>query len=158
MFDPFVPTGPITPHELDEAQLRSMLGGSLHPGIETSWLIRYPELYVEPFRIQHDIPSPYEYELGLPTVSAGFFTRQLAVPWQSDFLSCCETTPEKGIHAGETWYWWPSHRPDWIPLKIGVSTTWEPAHDSKDDYVLKKWPLGKFVVPKSGSLGWMEEQ
>ena len=156
LFEPFVSTGKVTPHELDEAPLRAALGGSLYPGIETSWLIRYAGLYEEPFRIRHDAPSPYDYETGPTPVGAGYFTRQLAIPWQADFLSCSETTLPSGPHAGETWWWWPSHRPDWIPLKKGTSEEWVPNCATRDEFVLEKWHTAKFVVPKAA--GVMEEQ
>jgi hypothetical protein len=156
LFEPFISSGTLTPHELDEAQLRTVVGGGLHPGIETSWLIRYHEILAEPFRIRQGAASPYEYETGPTTVDAGFFTRQLAVPWQADFLSCGETTLASGDHAGETWWWWPSHRPDWISMKAGYGTTWTPDYATTDEYVLKTWHTAKFIVPKAS--GRQEEQ
>ncbi|WP_437626064.1 LodA/GoxA family CTQ-dependent oxidase [Sorangium sp. So ce1151] len=39
---------------------------------------------------------------------AGFFSQQMALPWQADFLACC-----KQYHDGEKEpAWWPTQRPD----------------------------------------------
>ncbi|MEZ4451823.1 MAG: LodA/GoxA family CTQ-dependent oxidase [Nannocystaceae bacterium] len=97
--------GRVTPHGLDQAALEGCTGGAFYPGIEVGWQIRHHELYAAPFRIRHGGPSSYVGEEEL--VRAGHFTRQMAVPWQADFLDC--------KREGRTG-WWPSQRPDvaWI--------------------------------------------
>jgi hypothetical protein len=107
--------GSITPHGLDRAALEHALGGALHPGIETSWQIRSPKLYSEPFRIDHKAKSTYWGE-SWKTIGPGHFTRQLAIPWHSDFYEC------GGAHTkGYKTYlaWWPGQRPDEVRRKGG---------------------------------------
>lgn len=104
----------ITPHGLDRAALEHALGAALHPGIEVGWLIADARLYAEPFRIDHKASSPYWGE-GWRKVGPGFFTRQLALPWHSDFYSCT------GLHYEEHYKtynaWWPGQRPDEVKPK-----------------------------------------
>src|SRR4051794_21019321 len=54
-----VPPLNVTPHGLDRAALESCSGGAFYPGIEVGWQIRAPELFAEPFRVQHGAPSTY---------------------------------------------------------------------------------------------------
>src|ERR1700686_168835 len=42
----------ITPEGLDRAALENCVGGPFYPGIEVSWTIRNPRIYIEPFRLQ----------------------------------------------------------------------------------------------------------
>lgn len=95
----------VTPHGLDRAAIECASGGGFFPGIEVSWLIREPSLFAEPFRIKHGAKSPYlgDKDEHATTVGAGFFSRQMALPWLADFLQC--------MHE-DTWGWWPSQRPD----------------------------------------------
>jgi len=122
----------ITPHGLDRAALENASGGAFFPGIEVSWLIRDPSLYAEPFRIRHGAPSPYrgpgEERVA---VGAGFFSRQLAVPWLADFRLCqaqpADTTSENQPSADEMWGWWPSQRPDHVLTQNGEPARWSRA-------------------------------
>jgi hypothetical protein len=109
----FVPPGStppgsdaITPHGLDRAALENCIGGAFYPGIECSWQIRNPALFVEPFRIDHTAASQVLDLTGKPegtTIGPGNFSRQMALPWQCDFNDC-----SKLLNLG----WWPSARPD----------------------------------------------
>jgi len=48
-------------------------------------------------------------------VRAGHFTRQMAVPWQADFLQCKAEDDNSGVFPGSgLWGWWPGQRPDWV--------------------------------------------
>ena len=91
----------ISPHGLDRAPLENCVGGALGPGIEVSWQIRNSKLYTDPFRLNHKATSQYLGDRG--PVRAGHFTRQMSLPWQTDFLSCALTN---GLG------WWPAQRPD----------------------------------------------
>jgi len=95
----------ITPAGLDRAALENCVGGPFHPGIEVGWQIRHTELYSEPFRINHDAKSIYWGEKDTKLMP-GYFTRQMAVPWQSDFLYC-----KSEVRDGITYGWWPAVRP-----------------------------------------------
>ena len=98
-------TGPspnFTPQGLDRASLESCVGGAFFPGIECSWLVREKGIYSEPFRIK---PGA---RVGSLTVGPGFFSQQMALPWQADFLDCAKDDQSLGFFFG----WWPAQRPD----------------------------------------------
>ena len=96
------PSPTITPEGLDRAALESCVGGAFFPGIECSWLVRDKRLYSEPFRIQHGA------SVGPLTVGPGFFSQQMALPWQADFMDCAKDDGTVGVFFG----WWPAQRPD----------------------------------------------
>lgn len=127
----------ITPHGLDRAALENASGGAFFPGIEVSWLIREPSLFAEPFRIRHGAPSPY---LGAgedtTTVGAGYFSRQMALPWLADFRLCTAQAPREDpdpTHSDvqsasdDMWGWWPSQRPDHVLSESGQRARWHRA-------------------------------
>jgi len=97
----------ITPEGLDRAALENCVGGPFFPGIELSWLVRNPRIYSEPFRIAHGAP------VGRLKVGPGFFTQQMALPWQADFRDCKReelTDPTTGKRTSAMW--WAAQRPD----------------------------------------------
>jgi len=81
------PPAEITPQGLDRAALEAGSGGAFYPGIEGGWLLRNPQAYIEPFRLNADLFRP------------GDLTRRMALPWQADFFECKAN-------------WWPAQRPD----------------------------------------------
>jgi hypothetical protein len=91
----------ISPHGLDRAALENCVGGAFAVGIEVSWQIRNKKLYSAPFRINHRALTQFWGESG--RIRPGHFTRQMALPWQTDFLGCTLTD---GLG------WWPAQRPD----------------------------------------------
>ncbi|WP_437676865.1 LodA/GoxA family CTQ-dependent oxidase [Sorangium sp. So ce131] len=101
--------GAITPAGLDRAALENAVGGGFYPGIEVSWQIRHPAMFLEPFRIKHAAPSKYVSDVGV-TVGPGHFSRQMALPWQADFLMC--KLEEEPAGSNRQWGWWPAQRPD----------------------------------------------
>ncbi len=125
------------PGALDEAHMRSMIGGAFYPGIEVCENVRYWSNWSGPFRIKDTLP-------------AGTLTETLAVPWQGDFEDCANQPPE----------WWPSAR----PLKIlpGSATTysgfvdWAPFSDPMLMKMVKRWNELGFLrrqdVPGVGTL------
>ncbi|MFM0351110.1 LodA/GoxA family CTQ-dependent oxidase [Paraburkholderia sp. RL17-347-BIC-D] len=80
------------PAALDRASLEFCVGGAFFPGIEITYIARYPDLYSEPFRFDATKLQP------------GDITRRMAVPWQADFYEC-------QVH------WWPAQRPDEVLSK-----------------------------------------
>jgi hypothetical protein len=96
------PSPLFTPEGLDRASLESCVGGAFFPGIECSWLIREKGLYSEPFRIKHGATD------GSLTVGPGFFSQQMALPWQADFMDCAKDDGPLATFFG----WWPAQRPD----------------------------------------------
>jgi hypothetical protein len=102
-----LPSAAISPEGLDRSALENCVGGPFFPGIEISWLVRKPEIYSEPFRIA------LGSKIGPLTVGPGFFTQQMALPWQADFRDCTRepvTDPLKGNPTSAMW--WAAQRPD----------------------------------------------
>lgn len=115
---PALPTGAVTPEGLDKAAAENCVGGPFFPGIEVSWLIRRTEIYAEPFRLKVD-PKP-EAESTVPALTVGalqfrpgFFTQQMALPWQADFFDCQKEERESPEDNLPRFYmWWTAQRPD----------------------------------------------
>ncbi len=119
----------ISPHGLDRAALENCVGGAFAVGIEVSWQIRSKKLYSAPFRINHNAITQYPGEIG--KIQPGHFTRQMALPWQTDFLGCTLTA-----RLG----WWPAQRPDVV-------------YKSKKDFDERSSP-GKFQTWTRPSGTW----
>jgi hypothetical protein len=120
----------VTPHGLDRAALEHASGGSFYPGMEVGWQIREPAIFAEPFRIRAGAPSRYVGDPGGHTVTAGYFSRQMALPWVADFLMCKQEEQDK-VTPAETWGWWPSQRPDSVyptAAEAAVHGTMAPWH------------------------------
>jgi hypothetical protein len=100
------PSPLFTPAGLDRAPLESCVGGAFFPGIECSWLVRDKRVYAEPYRIKHGA------SVGPLTVGPGFFSQQMALPWQADFIDCAKEIGSLGVFYG----WWPAQRPDDVYL------------------------------------------
>jgi hypothetical protein len=121
------PSGNITPHGLDASALENCVGGPFYPGIEVSWLIRQPELYAEAFRLKET-----GFNIGPLAFQAGFFSQQMALPWQADFYDCHkeEHTPA-GTDEPLYYMWWTAQRPD--DIRSDATSTyrrWVGAFDS----------------------------
>jgi len=99
---------PVTPHGLTTAALENCVGGPFFPGIEISWIIRETDLYASAFRL-----NPPGKQIGALTLEPGFFSQQMALPWQADFYDCHkeEHTP-KGASEKIFYMWWTAQRPD----------------------------------------------
>ncbi len=139
----------IKPDELDRAALEPCIGGAFYPGLEVSWLMRNPSLYRTPFRIIHKTRfahgSPFNRFRSLP---AGFFTQQLALPWQADMYACMR---ELDWASGRIFAWWPAHRPDDVYPENGQhAVAWDRGIDLTPPdmyhYLLGQWATRGFVV------------
>lgn len=130
----------ITPEGLDRAALENSVGGAFYPGIEASWLIRKKEVFSEPFRIKHDAV------VGSLKVRAGFFSQQMAVPWQADFLDCAkEEFDSTTYHA-----WWVAQRPDDVFKQAGGNMLeWARGLPQHEDMV-RDWSTRGFVIENNG--------
>ena len=108
----FEPGGASSMHPgeaLSRAVLENCVGGPLSPGIETTWIVRDPSIYSEPFRIRVKLPLPSPLSLGFDPASGlepGDLTRYMAVPWQADFNDCSTENVR-----GRIMWWWPAQRP-----------------------------------------------
>lgn len=161
---------------LDMASLANCLGGRYVPGIEVSFTIRQPDIYMQdwrdsgcgPFRIK---PKPLDYgtaQAGTPFLSGGWIplrndnsglepgdlAKFMAVPWQTDYNSCSIhqtsiNTAGSNVASGNplTLYWsWPAQRPDAVYV----------ADDVVDNVLAaQKWSIrgaGTFALnPKTAS-------
>jgi L-Lysine epsilon oxidase N-terminal/L-lysine epsilon oxidase C-terminal domain len=127
---------------LDMASLSNCLGGRYVPGIEVSYPIRQPDMYITdwstsgagPFRIKH---KPLDYAGAQPAspfltggwiplhdmtdgLEPGDLSKFMSIPWQTDYNSCSIhqtniNTAGANTATGSplTLYWsWPSQRPD----------------------------------------------
>ena len=97
---------------LDRAVIGNCVGGPLSPGIETTWMVRNPNMYAGPFQLKPahwekgdtanaDLIRSYRQN-GLSTsndpqrgggLEPGDLTKQMAIPWQADFDQCTAETP-----------------------------------------------------------------
>jgi len=129
-FAPIPAPGTITPHELDRAALENCVGGPFYPGIEVSWLIRERTLYAGAFRLKE-----IGFKIGPLDFQPGFFSQQMALPWQADFYDCKkeEHTPD-GTEEPVIYMWWTAQRPDDIRANpAGSYRRWvEPFDPFKD--------------------------
>jgi hypothetical protein len=129
---------PLGPGErLDRDVLMNCLGGRFSPGIDMTFIVRQPELYVEdwrelgcgPFRIRR---SKLEYRAAAcdrPFLGEGYnpfdqrglepgdASKFMSVPWHTDYNSCgthntAPNPPTSSQPAQSTLYWsWPAQRP-----------------------------------------------
>ena len=122
---------------LDKAVLANCLGGRFDPGIDMTFIVRQPDLYIQdwqtsgagPFRIkakplhylqaQPDQPFLTEGYVPLHTGNTGLepgdTSKFMSIPWHTDYNSCAthRTTPNPSTpQPSTTLYWsWPAQRP-----------------------------------------------
>jgi hypothetical protein len=96
----------VTPAGLDRAALENAVGGGFYPGIEGGWLMARSETYKEPFRVAEG-KKLSDTAIGELRIGPGFFSQQMALPWQADFLACKKDPEDSRLIA-----WWPTQRPD----------------------------------------------
>jgi hypothetical protein len=141
-----MPATEITPRGLDQAALENCIGGAFFPGIETSWFTRDKYHYVEPFRLLTTEIVP------------GDLTKQMALPWQADFLACSkeqQPAPE-GFVA-----WWPFARPDDTFFEGAAAThEWTPSSEFGGGFqdMVDKWMKLGFVIEKDGKFFEVQRQ
>lgn len=169
--EPAIPVpGAVSPAGLDRAAAENCVGGPFFPGIEVGWLIRRTELYLEPFRLR--VPSAPDGQAGPPLeVGAlpfipGFFSQQMAQPWQADFYDCHKEEREAGDQQLYYYMWWTAQRPDdvlpagsdvqvpWIQRLIPPGTDFDEFETSNERFtqMVKNWATLRFVVLANGRL------
>jgi len=106
---------PNTVHPLDRASMGNCVGHPMSPGIETTWTMRNPVLYKEPYRIKIHKDEAWYREHGLSTLGdetgtwyarygngqqgpkwlvindgcePGDLTKRMSGPWMADFYQC----------------------------------------------------------------------
>src|SRR5207244_9536794 len=110
---------------LDRAGVENCVGGPFFPGIEVSWLIRSRALFSEPLRLniqrepEHE-KKPQPTKVGALDFRPGFFSQQMALPWQADFYDCRQERKEGPPGRTEYFFmWWTAQRPDNVFLSGG---------------------------------------
>ena len=143
-----IPTTPpesasTTGRDLDRGVLSNLLGGAFCPGGETTWIVRNPAIYSEPYRIRLNqnfkltelsATSTQALAPGLQPLSLngnlstglepGDITKYSGLPWQSDFNEC--STQDINITYEEWNKLYPSTTGDPAP-QIRQLTYWWPA-------------------------------
>ncbi|MEK6303137.1 MAG: LodA/GoxA family CTQ-dependent oxidase [Acidobacteriota bacterium] len=132
--------------QLDFASLSNCLGGRYVPGIEMSYPVRQPDIYITdwresgsgPFRVKHQKLDYEKARKQNPFLTGGWIplhnmtdglqpgdlSKFMAVPWQTDYNSCSIhqtsiNTDDVNTSTGTPTmlYWsWPSQRPDAVYL------------------------------------------
>jgi len=127
----------ITPDNLTKAALENCVGGAFFPGIEASWYLRDTYEFIEPFRLDNNQLEP------------GDITKQMALPWQADFLACSKESHPDGIIA-----WWPAARPDDVfPDNGGAQSPWTPQNEFANyQDMVDKWHTLGFIVEDNGKI------
>lgn len=128
---------------LDKVVLQNCLGGRFSPGIDLTFIVRDPDLYIKdwhttgPFRIK---PKPLAYggvRKGVPLLTEGYvplhtgnagaepgdISKFMALPWHTDYNSCATHPPTDNPTDKTVLYWsWPAQRPVAVyPAKLNPS-------------------------------------
>ncbi len=124
---------------LDKATLVNCLGGRLDPGIEMSFIMRDPEIYIDdwersgggPFRLRKRTLDYNRAQYSHPFLTVGYIpmhpgpdgvrpapmepgdvTKFMAIPWHSDYSACATHNQAPNPTNSSTLYWsWPAQRP-----------------------------------------------
>jgi len=166
-----------TPDDLDIAAVENCVGGPFYPGIEVSWLVRTKELFAEPFRFnfppQPETPDQTDFAplaLGALKFRPGFFSQQMALPWQADFYDCHKEDWKDPDNNEYFFMWWTAQRPDDVfpsgqPNQQPWTRNFVPAGQSFEDFedenerfhqMQTKWMQLKFLTVKQN--GHYEEE
>lgn len=179
--DPFLPYANWenrTARDLDRGVLMNLLGGAFCPGAEVGWIMRNPSIYTEPYRLKTDpdfanfrqtaaqananrlaateyvsdsdatLSQDSDFTTGL---QPGDLTKQMALPWQSDFNEC--TTQDINVTYEEWNTLYPDSENDpWMQREDKVwETLWWPAHRPLQTYELTGFSNG---APLLKYLSW----
>lgn len=147
-FNPSPPQEPLTPPGLDRASLTQAVGGGFFPGIEAGIRNTSPDMYSSPFRITD---KPFTFAGVQQTPRAGFITRTMACPWQSDFFECAMQSVTSA--------WWPAQRP--IDVFVGsdlAQVDWMDPLPDHQALVDKFWMLGFIEKPAGAEAPLLERE
>jgi hypothetical protein len=120
---------------LDKAALVNCLGGRFSPGIDMTFIVRQPEIYLEdwrtsgagPFRIHAKALDYNTVQASQPFLTEGYVplhspageglepgdtSKFMAIPWHTDYNSCATHNTSPNASNSTTLYWsWPAQRP-----------------------------------------------
>ena len=140
-YDANPPAPALTPDNLDKASHSQAVGGGFFPGIEAGIRMTAPGMYSAPFRITN---APFTFAGVRQVPHAGFITRTMACPWQSDFFECADQS--------STSVWWPAQRPInvFVDPQAQTQKEWIDSIPNHQALVDKFWKLG-LVLPAPGA-------
>ncbi|MCB0843345.1 MAG: LodA/GoxA family CTQ-dependent oxidase, partial [Bacteroidetes bacterium] len=142
--------------KLDRASLMNCLGGRFSPGIDMTFIVRQPDLYVAdwkksgPFRINarkidyakmsKDTPALGEGYIPCQNNSAGVdpgdTSKYMALPWHTDYNSCAVHNPSVPPENPNTLYWsWPAQRPYAVRIADEVNSMFYFTSQNIDDMI-----------------------
>ncbi|WP_421736656.1 LodA/GoxA family CTQ-dependent oxidase [Caulobacter sp.] len=148
---------------LDKATLVNCLGGRFSPGIDLTFVMREPALYIQPwstsgagpFRI-HGKPLNYAaVKPDAPLLTGGYVPRHveadglepgdlskfMALPWHTDYNSCATHPPSPNPAGNRTVFWsWPAQRP--VAVYAAEDVAWG-SDSAPDDDPASSWVLGE---------------
>ncbi|WP_315805403.1 LodA/GoxA family CTQ-dependent oxidase [Bradyrhizobium sp. SZCCHNS3002] len=144
---------PLGPGEyLDKAVLVNCLGGRFSPGIDVTFVVREPTIYVQPWQTGGTGPfrikgKRLDYSGGLrrdrPLLTIGYVPRHreedglepgdlgkfMAVPWHTDYNSCATHPPYPNPKGNRKVFWsWPAQRPVAVNLASDVHWVTQPTN------------------------------
>lgn len=170
--------------KLDKNVLMNCLGGRFSPGIDLTFIMRDPDLYIKdwrtsgmgPFRVK---PAPLNYmnlpANGAPLLTEGYIpihtgnsglepgdiSKFLAIPWHTDYNSCATHLPSPNPEGNDTLYWsWPAQRP--VAVYVAAQVKANGGKLTKDGDQLQQWSVrGEFTstiktskTPASPGQNW----
>ena len=159
---------------LDRATLQNCLGGRFSPGIDMTWVIREPSMYITnwqqgagPFRIHHKTldyaaVSNQSLDYKAPLLTLGWIPRHedvehlglepgdatkfMALPWHADYNSCAIHQTSPNTQDSQTLYWsWPAQR----PVTVYTAQDYQDSQIDKDRHGL---PPQRYSVRGRGTV------
>jgi hypothetical protein len=121
--------------QLDKSTLVNCLGGRFGPGIDLTFVMREPAIFVQPWKTSRAGPFRVRAKLleymsandgDTPALTGGYVPRHieadglepgdlskfLAIPWHTDYNSCATHLPVPNPPGNRTVFWsWPAQRP-----------------------------------------------
>jgi hypothetical protein len=142
---------------LDRAVLTCCLGGRFSPGIDMTFVVRQPELWVDdwrtsgtgPFRIRHKKLDYESAQASQPFLTRGWLplrvdsaegaepgdtSKFMSIPWHTDYNSCAShptdppTAPASQLNAPTLYWSWPAQR----PVEVHVANEVQRMRDGTD--------------------------
>jgi L-Lysine epsilon oxidase N-terminal/L-lysine epsilon oxidase C-terminal domain/Iron-containing redox enzyme len=150
---------------LDKATFVNCIGGRFSPGIDLTFVMREPALYVQPWQTSGAGPfrvkrKPLAYGAlpvaGAPLLTAGYVPRHvedglepgdlskwMALPWHTDYNSCATHPPSPNPKGNRTVFWsWPAQRP--VAVYSATDVTWSEQREEFGEHSTELQP----VLPK----------
>lgn len=163
-------SAPLGPGEhLDKAALANCLGGRFSPGIDLTFVVRDPQIYlrdwattgVGPFRIHRKDLAYADATAASPVLTAGYvplhvyeaglepgdLSKFMANPWHTDYNSCATHPPSPNPKGNRTLFWsWPAQRP------VAVYRVEDVSPDSQDPTLVQGNQLWSVRGPGTDSV------